>query len=115
MQAISFDSADLPGDAQLRKERWVDSLSSGYVRLQADAMPDTPFAGRLKIKLLGQTAIGRISGTVQTIGRSAAEIAAENTDNAVLLVNSGSNDLLVRQQGKSIGCGTGAAVLIEQC
>jgi AraC-like DNA-binding protein len=115
MRTIVFDAAELPGDARLRKERWVDSLSSGYVRLLADARPDKPFDGSLRIKILGLTAIGRISGTVQTIARTPTEIAAENTDNAVLLLNSGSSELLVGQDGKSIECARGAAVLIEQC
>lgn len=115
MQIISFDSADLPGDERLRRDRWVDSLSSGYVRLRADAGPDVPFSGQLKIMLLDQTAIGRISGTVQAITRGTSEIAIENTDNAVLLLNSGTDDMLVEQNGKSIACAPGAAVLIEQC
>lgn len=114
MQTISFDSADLPGNERLRRERWVDSLSSGYVRLRADADRDVPFNGRLRIMLLGQTAIGRISGTVQAITRGTTEIAIENTDNAVLLLNSGVDDMLVEQSGKSIACTAGAAVLIEQ-
>lgn len=115
MQRISFDSADLPGDERLRRDRWVDSLSSGYVRLRADARPNVPFDGQLKIMLLGQAAIGRIYGTVQTISRGAAEIAIENTDNAVLLLNSGTDEMLVEQSGKSVACTAGAAVLIEQC
>jgi AraC-like DNA-binding protein len=115
MQTISFDSADLPGNERLRRERWVDSLSSGYVRLRADAGRNVPFNGQLKIMLLGETAIGRISGTVQTITRGATEIAIENTDNAVLLLNSGTDDMLVEQNDKSVACTAGAAVLIEQC
>jgi AraC-like DNA-binding protein len=115
MQTILFDSADLPGDERLRRERWVDSLSSGYVRLRADAKPDVRFNGRLKIMQLGQAAIGRISGTVQTISRTANEIAAENTDNAVLLLNSGKYDILIEQKRASIACAAGAAVIIEQC
>jgi AraC-like DNA-binding protein len=115
MQTILFDSNELTGDPRLRKERWVDSLSSGYVRLHADAKPDMRFDGRLKIMLLGQAAIGRISGTVRTIARTAAEIAAENTDNAVLLLNSGEGEILIEQRGKSNACAAGAAVLIEQC
>jgi AraC-like DNA-binding protein len=115
MKTILFDSADLPGDERLRKECWVDTLSSGYVRLQADTTPDAPFTGQLRIAILGQTAVGQISGSVQTIARTATEIAAQNTDNAVLLVNAGSNQLLVGQKGKQVDCAMGSAVLIEQC
>jgi AraC-like DNA-binding protein len=115
MQTILFDSDNLPGDERLRRERWVDSLSSGYVRLHADAKPNVRFNGQLKIMLLGQAAIGRITGTVHTIARTATEIAAENTDNAVLLLNRGTNDMLVEQKHKGIACAVGAAVLIEQC
>jgi AraC-like DNA-binding protein len=115
MQTILFDSVDLPGDERLRKERWVDSLSSGYVRLHADAKPNVPFNGQLKIMLLGHVAAGRISGTVQAIARTAREIAIENNDNTVLLLNSGANEMFVEQRGKAIACAAGSAVLIEQC
>jgi AraC-like DNA-binding protein len=115
MQTLLFDAADLPGDERLRKERWVDSLSSGYVRLRADAKPDIPFSGRLKIMQLEDTAIGCITGSVQTIARTKTEIAAENTDNAVLLLNTSNNKMLVEQKDKSIICTPGTAVLIEQC
>jgi AraC-like DNA-binding protein len=115
MQTILFDSADLPGSERLRTERWVDTLSSGYVRLRADAKPNVPFNGQIKIMLLGQAAIGRVSGTVQAIARRTTEIAIENTDYAVLLLNSGTDEMLVEQKGKSIACTLGAAVLIEQC
>ena len=115
MQTILFDSTDLPGNERLRRERWVNSLSSGYVRLRADAKPNVPFNGQLRIILLGQAAIGRISGTVQAIARRTTEIAIENTDNAVLLLNSGTDEMLVEQKGKSIACTAGAAMLIEQC
>ena len=115
MQTLLFDAADLPGDERLRKERWVDSLSSGYVRLRADAKPDVPFSGRLKIMQLEDTAIGCITGSVQTIARTKTEIAAENTDNAVLLLNTSDDKMLVEQKDKSILCTPGAAVLIEQC
>ena len=115
MQTLFFDAADLPGDERLRKERWIDSLSSGYVRLRADAKPDVPFSGQLKIMQLEHTAIGCITGTVQTIARTKTEIAAENTDNAVLLLNTSNEGMLVEQKDRSIVCTPGAAVLIEQC
>lgn len=115
MQTFFFDAADLPGDERLRKERWVDSLSSGYVRLRADAKPDVPFSGQLKIIQLEHTAIGCITGTVQTIARTKTEIAAENTDNVVLLLNTSNDEMLVEQKDKSIVCTRGEAVLIEQC
>ncbi|MCK9915800.1 AraC family transcriptional regulator [Microbacteriaceae bacterium K1510] len=115
IQTILFSSDDLPGETRLRKDRWIETLSSGYVRLRADAKPDTEFAGSLKIIRQGRAAIGRISGTVQTIARTQAEIAADNTDNAVLLLNSGTAAMEVEQNGKSIDCAAGSAILIEQC
>lgn len=115
MQKILFDSTQLPGDERLRKERWVNSLSSGYARLHADAAPEMPFEGALKIILLGHTSIGSIAGTVRTISRNAEDIAAENTDNVVLLFNSGHDRIRIEQKGKGIDCAAGGAVLIEQC
>jgi len=115
VQTILFNSDDLPGEARLRKDRWIESLSSGYVRLRADAKPDAEFTGSLEIVRQGRAAIGRISGTVQTIARTPAEIAADNTDNAVLLLNTGAVAMQVEQRGKSVDCAAGSAVLIEQC
>jgi AraC-like DNA-binding protein len=115
MQTIRFDSNDLPGNEALRREQWVDLLSSGYVRLRADAKPDRVFDGQLRIMQLEHAAIGRISGTVETIARTSTEIAAENTDNVVLLLNRSRESMLVEQKGIRIECATNAAVLIEQC
>ena len=115
MQTIRFDSNDLPGDEALRREQWVDLLSSGYVRLRADAKPNLAFDGQLRIMQLGHAAVGRISGTVETIARTAAEIAAENTDNVVLLLNRSSESMLVEQKGARVACAMNSAVLIEQC
>ncbi|QPF92416.1 AraC family transcriptional regulator [Bradyrhizobium commune] len=115
MQTIRFDSNDLPGHEALRREQWVDLLSSGYVRLRADARSDLPFDGQLRIMQLGHTAVGRISGTVETIARTRTEIAAENTDNVVLLMNRSRECMLVEQKGVRVTCTTNSAVLIEQC
>jgi AraC-like DNA-binding protein len=115
MQRIVFDSTELPGDERLRRERWVDSLSSGYARLRADAVAETPFEGTLKIILLGNTSVGSIFGTVRSISRNAEDIAAENTDNVVLLFNSSHDKIRIEQKGKGVDCVAGGAVLIEQC
>ncbi len=115
MKTISFDSKDLPGDERLRKERWVDSLSSGYARLHADAALESPFEGTLSIVQLGLTSIGSITGTVRTISREAEDIAIENSDNVVLLFNSGQDRIRIEQKGKEIDCAAGGAALVEQC
>lgn len=115
MQRIIFDSTKLPGNERVRRERWVDSLSSGYARLRADAVAETPFEGALKIVLLGHTSVGSIFGTVRSISRNAEDIAAENTDNVVLLFNKSRDGIRIEQKGKGIDCVPGGAVLIEQC
>jgi AraC-like DNA-binding protein len=115
MHKILFDSASLPGDGRLRKEQWVDSLSSGYARLRAGAVQGVDFDGKLKIVLLANASIGTISGTVHTIARTQADIATENTDNVVLLFNSGADVTRIEQKGKAIDCARGGAVMIEQC
>lgn len=115
IQTILFNSNDLPGETRLRKDRWIESLSSGYVRLRADAKLNTEFSGRLKIIRQERAAIGRIAGTVQAIARTPTEIAIDNTDNAVLLLNSGTAGMEVEQKGKSVTCTAGGAILIEQC
>lgn len=84
------------------------------MRLNADPVADQPFQGRLEIAVGDDVAIGTIYGTVKTIARSAREIAAENTDNVVLLCNSGTHRICVEQKGVTIDLDAGDSVLIEQ-
>jgi len=110
-----FDSAELPGDRRQRMERWVESLSSGYVRLGADPAPDMRFRGQLKIVQMENASIGTIDGTVRNISRTAADVVFENTNNVVLLFNGGSHVLAIEQKGQTMDCVPGGAILIEQC
>jgi AraC-like DNA-binding protein len=110
-----FDSAELPGDRRQRMERWVESLSSGYVRLGADPAPDMRFRGQLKIVQMENASIGTIDGTVRNISRTAADVVFENTNNVVLLFNGGSHVLAIEQKGQTMDCVAGGAILIEQC
>jgi AraC-like DNA-binding protein len=115
MERIIFDSAKLAGDAHLRAEQWIETLASGYVRLSADPAPGDHFKGRLRIAKLAGCAIGTLGATVQSITRTRADVAIENTDNVVLLFNQGSHVIGIEQEDKSTECIPGAAVLIEQC
>ncbi|HTZ01683.1 MAG TPA: AraC family transcriptional regulator [Xanthobacteraceae bacterium] len=115
MKKILFDSGSLAGDQRQRTAQWIDALSSGYVRLRADPIPETPFAGRLRIARLASASIGTIEGTVRNILRTAADVAIENTDNIVLLLNHDSQAIMIEQNGKAAECAPGGAVLIEQC
>src|ERR1700682_3259851 len=115
MKKTIFNSAELPGDRRQRMEQWVESLSSGYVRLGADPTPETHFQGQLKIVQLENAVIGTIDGTVRNISRSIADVAFENTNNVVLLFNHGSHSIGIEQKNRSMDCGSGEAVLIEQC
>lgn len=114
MEKIVFDSARLPGDARQRAEQWIEALASGYVRLGADPAPGENFRGQLRIVRLPNCSIGTLGATVQSITRTLADVAIENTDNVVLLVNQGSQVIGIEQDGKSVECPPGAAVLIEQ-
>lgn len=114
MQRIIFNAADLTGNETSRKDQWVEQLSSGYVRLDADPADDAPFRGELRIAALDQTSVGLIHGTVKTIQRSAREIALENTDNLVLLCNTGKGPMRITQKGDAVDLDEGASVLIEQ-
>ncbi len=112
---IVFDSDGLLGNRQQRTEQWIEALSSGYVRLGADPAPGLQFRGRLKIIRLAEASIGTLEGTVQNITRTAADVAIENTDNVVLLLNQDSHAVAVEQRGRCAECHPGGAVLIEQC
>jgi AraC-like DNA-binding protein len=114
MQRIIFNAAELAGDKTRRKDQWIERLSSGYVRLDADPAGDAPFRGELRIAALERTAVGTIHGTVNKIQRSAREIALEDTDNLVLLCNAGKGPMRVAQKGAAVDLDEGASVLIEQ-
>lgn len=114
MEKIVFDSAKLPGDARQRAEQWIEALASGYVRLGADPVPGETFRGQLGIVKLPNCTIGTLGATVQSITRTPADVAIENTDNVVLFVNQGLQVIGIEQDGRSAECSPGAAVLIEQ-
>lgn len=115
MERISYSSSDLDGGEALRREQWISSLSSGYARLHADPAKETPFKGELSIAKAGDVSIGSIRGTVKSISRSSENIAAQNTNNLVLLLNAGHSTLRVDQSRRSVELASGASVLIEQC
>ena len=115
MQKTIFNSGEMPGNQRERMERWIETLSSGYVRLSADPILNSRFSGKLKIVQLHETTIGTIDGTVRNISRTATDVAIENTDNVVLLLNNSSHAFEVEQKGRKAECVSGGATLIEQC
>ncbi|MEW6450214.1 MAG: helix-turn-helix transcriptional regulator [Pseudomonadota bacterium] len=115
MQKVIFESDEMPGSQRERMERWIETLSSGYVRLSADPVLNSGFSGKLKIVQLHNTTIGTIDGTVRNISRTITDVAIENTDNVVLLLNRGPHTIEVEQKGKKAECVCGGATLIEQC
>lgn len=114
MQRIIFNAEGLAGDEIHRKDQWIEELSSGYVRLNADPVTDAPFRGELRIAALDQTAVGTIHGTVKSILRTPKEIAEEDADNLVLLCNGGQSPMRIAQNGAVVDLSEGASVLIEQ-
>lgn len=114
MQRIIFNAAGLAGDETRRKDQWIEELSSGYVRLNADPATEAPFRGDLRIAALDQTAVGTIRGTVKSILRTSKEIAEEDTDNLVLLCNGGQTPMRIVQNDAVVDLSEGASVLIEQ-
>lgn len=102
MQRINYSSADLDGGEALRREEWISSLSSGYAHLHADPVRDIAFKGELSIAKAGNVSIGSNRGTVNSIPRSSENIAAQNTNNLVLLLNAGQSALCVDQSRRSV-------------
>jgi AraC-like DNA-binding protein len=115
VQRINYSSTDLDGGEELRKEKWISSLSSGYANLHADPVKDIAFKGELSIAKAGNVSIGSICGTVKAISRSSENIAAQHTNNLVLLLNAGQSKLCIDQSRRSVELDPGASVLIEQC
>jgi hypothetical protein len=110
VQRIKFDAAGLAGDDATRKDQWIASLSASYARLDADPAPHRPFRGELRTALAGDVSVGTVQGTVKTIARTAADIAAHNTDNLVLLCNAGTSSGASR-----LGCVPGPSATCCRC
>lgn len=114
MQRIIYNSSDLIGGEAIQKEQWISSLSSGYARLHADPALGRPFEGELRIVRSSDVSVGTIQGAVKSISRTSKDIAAQNTNNVVLLLNAGQSQLRVEQSGSSVDLKPGASVLVEQ-
>lgn len=114
MQRIIYNSSDLTGGEAIQKEQWISSLSSGYARLHADPARGRPFEGELRIVRNCDVSVGTIQGAVKSISRTREDIAAQNTNNVVLLLNAGQSQLCVEQSGRNVDLNPGASVLVEQ-
>lgn len=114
MQRIIYNSSDLIGGEAIQKEQWISSLSSGYARLHADPALGRPFEGELRIVRNCDVSVGTIQGAVKSISRTNEDIAAQNTNNVVLLLNAGQSQLCVEQSGRDVDLNSGESVLVEQ-
>jgi len=114
LDRIIYNSSDLIGGEQTQKEQWISTLSSGYARLRADPAIGRSFEGELRIVRTCDVSVGTIHGTVKSISRTTEDIAAQSTNNVVLLLNAGHSPLSVDQSGRSVDLGPGASVLVEQ-
>ncbi|WP_244604382.1 MULTISPECIES: helix-turn-helix transcriptional regulator [Mesorhizobium] len=114
LHRIIYNSSDLIGGEQIQKEQWISSLTSGYASLRADPAIDRSFEGELRIVRACDVSVGTIHGTVKSISRTTEDIAAQSTNNVVLLLNAGHSPLSVDQSGRSVDLSPGASVLVEQ-
>lgn len=114
LHRITYNSSDLIGGEQIQKEQWISSLTSGYARLRADPAIGKSFEGELRIVRTCDVSVGTIHGTVKSISRTPEDIAAQSTNNVVLLLNAGHSPLSVDQSGRSVELSPGASVLVEQ-
>ncbi|MGX5827856.1 AraC family transcriptional regulator [Mesorhizobium sp. 43Arga] len=114
LHRIIYNSSDLIGGEQIQKEQWISTLSSGYARLRADPAIGRSFEGELRIVRTCDVSVGTIQGTVKSISRTTEDIAAQSTNNVVLLLNAGHSPLSVDQSGRSVDLSPGASVLVEQ-
>ena len=114
MQKIAFDSAQLAGDDQLRKEAWIDTLASTVARLNVDPAPGVQFAGALEIVPLPGGAVCTVGATISNIMHGAADIAIDGRDTVVMMISTDPNTLHLSQQGRDIELAQGEAVLFDQ-
>jgi AraC-like DNA-binding protein len=115
LQKILFKASARDAGSKTQKELWIDSLSSGYARLNADPADDVLFDGDLQIAVFNDASFGTIQGTVKSIARTAREITASDADNVVLLCNSGDKPIRILQGERTVTLDSGCATLIEQC
>ena len=115
IQRIAFSSDELPSglDDQARFSLWRELYTARFGALALSRPSDRPFTVRLEFAPFGRVALGRFEGTIESVQRSAAAVAADGTDDFCLLVNRGQSTMVGAQCGRDAVLGPGAATLFS--
>jgi AraC-like DNA-binding protein len=87
-------------DDRTRLQEWDRFLSNFYAALRMDGLPDVPFHARFEGAAIGQFRIGRVHGSISRFERTAAQVAAEKSDDYVIALNLSDAALQYRQLGQ---------------
>lgn len=115
MQRLVFASDKLPADLDdaARFRRWRDLYTTYYFNLDTSRPEDRPFSARFEFTRFGGVGVGNFKGTVNRVGRTPHEVAADANDNFCLFLDGGRSDILSVHRGKEAVLGPGSAILFD--
>jgi AraC-like DNA-binding protein len=115
MQRFVFASDELPADLDdaARFRRWRDLYTTYYFNLDTSRPEDRAFSARFEFTHFGGAGVGNFKGTVNRVGRTADEVAADASDNFCLFLDRGRSDILSVHRNKEAILGPGSAILFD--
>ena len=109
---FQFSTRALPEtlDDRGRLQEWDRFLSNFYAALRMDGLPDVPFHTQFDGAAIGQFRIGRVQGSISRFERTAAQVAAEASDDYVIALNLSGATLNHRQFGRETAVDPGVGM-----
>ena len=109
-----FSSLQLPShlDDRERFSLWQDIHVAEIWSVEYGISENLPFEAAIEATAVGPLVLGRMSGTIKHATRKASNIAQDDNDGYLLLINKADTVLSGAQVGREYGVGRGEAVLV---
>ncbi|TPM34380.1 helix-turn-helix domain-containing protein [Mesorhizobium sp. B2-3-5] len=109
-----FSSAQLPShlDERERFTLWQDIHVAEIWAVEYGISQNLPFEAAIEATAVGPLVLGQMSGTIKHATRKASNIAEDDNDGYLLLINKADTVLSGAQVGREYGIGQGEAVLV---
>lgn len=109
-----FSSVQLPShlDERERFSLWQDIHVAEIWSVEYGISQDLPFEAAIEATAVGPLVLGQMSGTIKHATRKASNIAEDDNDGYLLLINKADTVLSGAQVGREYGIGRGEAVLV---
>ncbi|AEH87704.1 AraC family transcriptional regulator [Mesorhizobium sp. B263B2A] len=113
-QKTVFSSAQLPSHLSERDRfsLWQDIHVAEIWSVEYGTSENLPFQASIEATTVGELVLGQMSGTIKHATRKASNIADDDNDGYLLLINKADTLLSGTQAGREYGVGRGEAVLV---